>query len=210
MLRAARIFLLAMFCHSAIFCHIAFAAVGCELNDPDRDIKKAFPDSTGYKTDFVTIAEKGGEKLKIEIEEKLGDKFDALYESLDVPYTYYTILRGKDVLGYMHGVNQKGLYGGMQLIMSTDPEGKIILFYYQKLSSPEAVKLKDKSFTGQFSGLTLDDFSKAGEPGSRISNIKDPTQNSHEDFRFTLRGLKKNIILLNEFILKGKNSENKK
>lgn len=185
-------------------CAPAFGAVGCELNDPDRDIRKAFPRSTGYKTDFVTIAEKGGEKLKKEVEEKLGDKFDTLYESLDVPYTYYTVLKGKEILGYMHGVNQKGLYGGMQLIMATDPEGKITLFYYQKLSSPEAKELRSNYFTGQFNGLALEDFYKSNEPGSRISNIKDPTKNSHEDFRYTLRGLKKNIILLNEFILKDK------
>jgi len=195
---------------AALFCEIAFAAVGCELNDPDRDIKRAFPQSTGYRTDFVTIAERGGEKLKIEIEKELGDKFDALYESLDVPYTYYTVLKGKDVIGYMHGVNQKGLYGGMQLIMATDPEGKIILFYYQKLSSSEAKALRDRSFTDRFTGLTLEDFNKSNESGSRISDIKDPTKNSHEDFLHTLRGLKKNIILLNEFILKGKKYEEKK
>jgi hypothetical protein len=188
---------------TALFCGIAFAAVGCELNDPDRDIKKAFPDSTGYKTDFVTIAERGGEKLKAKIEEDLGDKFDPLYESLDVPYTYYTVLKGKDVLGYMHGVNQKGVYGGMQLIMATDPTGKIMLLYYQKLSSAEAKEFRQSSFTDQFKGLTLDDFLKSNEPASRISNIKDPTKNSHEDFLHTLRGVKKNIILLNEFILKG-------
>ena len=210
MFRVTRIFLLFLLCLAVIFCRIAVAAVGCELNDPDRDIKKAFPGSTGYKTDFVTIAEKGGEKLKKEIEEKLDDKFDTLYESLDVPYTYYTILKGKDVLGYMHGVNQKGLYGGMQLIMATDPEGRIILLYYQKLSSPEAKAFRDKSFTEQFAGLMLEDFYKSNEPGSRISNIKDPTKNSHEDFRYTIRGLKKNIILLNEFILKGKDNEDKK
>jgi len=210
MFKFIRIFLLLLFCLAAIFCRVAFAAVGCELNDPDRDINKAFPQSTGYKTDFVTIAEKGGEKLKVEIEEKLGDKFDALYESLDVPYTYYTILKGKDILGYMHGVNQKGLYGGMQLIISTDPKGKIILFYYQKLSSQEAKEFRERSFTDQFTSLTLEDFLKSNEPGSRISNIKDPSKNSHEDFRYTLRGLKKNMILLNEFILKGKKDENKK
>jgi hypothetical protein len=199
-----KILLLAPIILAALFCGIAYAAVGCELNDPDRDIKKAFPQSTGYKTDFVTIAERGGEKLKAEIEEKLGDKFDPLYESLDVPYTYYTILKEKNVIGYMHGVNQKGLYGGMQLIMATDLEGRIILLYYQKLSSPEARELKDRAFTGQFTGLTLEDFYKSNEPASRILNIKDPTKNSHEDFRYTLRGIKKNVILLNEFILKGK------
>lgn len=209
-LNKTRILLLAPIFIAALFCRLAFAAVGCELNDPDRDIKKAFPQSTGYKTDFVTIAEKGGEKLKAKIEEKLGDKFDKLYESLDVPYTYYTILKGKDVLGYMHGVNQKGLYGGMQLIISTDTEGRIILFYYQKLSSAEAKEFRNGSFTGQFTGLTLDDFLKSSEPGSRISAIKDPSKKSPEDFRYTLRGLKKNMILLNEFILKGVKDEVKK
>lgn len=202
--KTAEILTLILFFLAAIFCHIAFAAVGCELNDPDRDIKKAFPQSTGYRTEFITIAQRGGEKLKKEIEEKLGDKFDPLYESLDVPYTYYTVLKGKDVIGHMHGVNQKGTYGGMQLIMATDPEGKILLFYYQKLSSPESAKFRQSSFTDQFSGLTVDDFSKSNEPGSRIYAIKDPTQNSADDFHYTLRGLKKNIILLNEFILKGK------
>jgi hypothetical protein len=205
-----KILLLAPLFLAVFFCQVAFAAVGCELNDPDRDIKKAFPDSTGYKTDFVTIAERGGEKTKQTIEEKLGDKFDILYESLDVPYTYYTVLKGKDLLGYMHGVNQKGIYGGMQLIMATDAAGRIILFYYQKISSPEAKALREKSFTDQFAGLDLGDFSKSNEPGSRVSNIKDPTKNSHEDFLYTIRGLKKNIILLNEFILKDNKDEEKK
>lgn len=199
--RAVKLFLLAAFFSAAILCKTVFAAVGCELNDPDRDIKKAFPRSTGYKTVFVTIAEKGGDRLKKEIEEKLGDKFDPIYESLDVPYTYYSVLKGKDAIGYVHGVNQKGLYGGMQLIMATDPSGRILLFYYQKISSPEAAKFRETSFTDRFTGLTLEDFYKGNEPGSRISDIKDPTKNSSEDFRATLRGLKKNLILLNEFIL---------
>lgn len=187
---------------TGVFSGAAFAAVGCELNDPDRDIKKAFPQSTGYRTSFATIQESGGEKLKKEVEEKLGDKFDPVYESLDVPYTYYTVLKGKDIIGYMHGVNQKGSYGGMQLIMATDPGGKVILFYYQKLSSPEAEKFRDKSFTGQFAGLTLDDFYKSVEPESTVSKIKNPTKDNHNDFRATMRGLKKNLILLNEFLLK--------
>ena len=34
------------------------AAVGCSLTDPDRDIKRMFPQSTGYKTSFVTLKER--------------------------------------------------------------------------------------------------------------------------------------------------------
>ena len=74
---------------SIFSCGVSFAAIGCTLNDPDRDIQKIFPQSTGYRTDYFTIQEKGGEKLKKEVEEKLGDIFDPIYESLDVPYPDY-------------------------------------------------------------------------------------------------------------------------
>jgi len=172
-----------------------FAAVGCTLNDPDRDIKRIFPESTGYKTEFITIEERGGEELAREVENQLGDKLDSVYESIDVPYAYYTVLNKKEVIGYVHGINQKGMYGGMQIILATDLEGKIIDMYFQKISSPEAGKFRDESFTEQFIGLTLVDFS------NQDKNFKDPSQDSWEDFLSTLRGIKKNLILLDKFKL---------
>ena len=38
----------------------AYAAVGCDLNDPDRDVKRLFPGSTGYKTIYFSIDRAGG------------------------------------------------------------------------------------------------------------------------------------------------------
>jgi hypothetical protein len=180
---------------------VCFAAVGCSLNDPDRDVKRIFPQSTSYRTDFITIQERGGDKLKAEVERRLGDTLDNVYETSDVPYAYYTILKGKEVIGRIHGVNEKGLYGGMQLILATDPGGRIVAFYYQKLSSPEASKFRSHAFTDQFKGLTLEDFYRGGEPGNRLSAIKDPTHKQGGDFIATIRGLKKNLILLDEFML---------
>ena len=182
-------------------CSTSFAAIGCELNDPDRDVQKIFPQSTGYKTDYFTIQENGGEKLKKEVEEKLGDTFDPIYESLDVPYSYYTILKGKETIGYVHGVNQKGVYGTLQIILATDPDGKIVGFYYQKISSPEAPKFRDKAFTARFDGLTLEDFYKSDDPNGKVAAIKDPSVKSREDFKSTIRGTKMNLILLNAFLL---------
>jgi hypothetical protein len=175
------------------FYTFAFAAVGCSLDDPDRDVKRLFPDSSGYKTTFVTIKEIGGEALGKEVEDKLGDKFDPLYEGLDVPYAYYTILKGKDVIGYIHGVNQKGKFGVLQLVVATDPEGKIMGFYYQKISSFEPAKFRDNAFTSQFKGLNLADF-------YGVVKIIDPSANSPEDFKATLRGIKKDLILLDIFL----------
>jgi hypothetical protein len=188
-----------------VICTESFAAVGCSLNDPDRDVKVLFPESTGYKTTFVTLKEIGGFVLQKEVEDKLGDKFDTVYESLDVPYAYYVVLKGKDTIGYIHGVNQKGKYGAMQLVIATDPKGKIRSFYYQRLSSSEAGKFTGKSFTEQFKGLSLDDFMAynvldKNKGAGRVARITDPSKSSPEDFRATLRGIKKNLILLDTFL----------
>lgn len=180
-----------------------YAAVGCTLNDPDRDVVRVFPESTGYRTEFITIKEKGGQKLAERIEEKLNDTLDPTYESMDVPYAYYTVLKGKETVGYIHGVNQKGMYGGMQLILATDLDGKIIDFYYQKISSPEARVFKEEEFTRQFIGLDLEDFFT-----NAIDNIKDPSTSSTDDFKATVRGVKKNLILLYEFKLENKERGN--
>jgi hypothetical protein len=177
-----------------------YAAIGCSLTDPDRDIKRLFPNATNYKTEFITIAERGGKELAQRVEAKLKDKLEPTYEALDVPYTYYTVLKEKDIIGYVHGVNQKGMFGVMQLIVTMDPNGVIMDFYYQKLSSPESKKFRDEKFTKQFVGLSLADFYTT----DMKEKIKDPSENSRDDYLATLRGIKKNLILTDEFKLNNK------
>jgi len=187
-----------------VFVSVLISAVACSLTDPDRDIKKLFPQSTGYKTDYVSIKDRGGEELAKAIEERLGDKLEPVYESIDLPYTIYTVLKGKEVVGYVHGVNQKGIFGLLQVILAIDTTGKILKFYYQKISSPEAKKFTAPSFCDQFKGLTLADFYTGSE---KVSKIKDPSQNSHNDFLATMRAVKKNLIILDKFVLKDKYEE---
>jgi hypothetical protein len=177
-----------------------FGAVGCSLSDPDRDIKRLFPEATNYKTKFMTIEEKGGQKLADEIQAKLGDKFEPVYETIDVAYAFYTVLKGNKLLGYVHGVNQKGRFGGMQLVITADPNGVIKDFYYQRLTSPEAKKFRDPNFTQQFIGLSLADFYRHKPQ----EEIKDPTESSNSDFKATMRGLFKNLILIDIFKLNNK------
>ncbi len=183
------------------------AAVGCELNDPDRDVKRLFPDSTGYKTLYVSISQKGGEALLRRIEERLGDKFKGLFETADVPYTMYQILKGKDIIGYIHGVNQKGQYGGVQVVLALDLEGKIKSLYMQKLTSKAAKAFRDPAFGAQFIGLSLKDFyaydvvSGKEDPPGRVGLIRNPEPASEPDFRAALRATKKNLILADEFLL---------
>ncbi|MCX6563715.1 MAG: hypothetical protein NTU60_08930 [Candidatus Aminicenantes bacterium] len=186
------------------------AAVGCDLNDPDRDVKRLFPESTGYKTLYVTIAQKGGEPLLRRVEARLGDKFQGLYETMDVPYTMYQIFKGKDLIGYIHGVNQKGEFGGIQVFLALDLEGNIRGFYFQKMTGRYAKLLRDPEFGKQFAGLNLKDFgdydvaTAQAKPGSRAAAIKNPAPQAESDFHAALRATKKNLILCDEFLLGNK------
>jgi hypothetical protein len=189
---------------------LLFAAVGCDLNDPDRDVARLFAGSTGYKTNYVAIDQKGGPALLVQVEDRLGDKFQGLFETIDVPYTLYEVFKGKDKIGYIHGVNQKGQYGGIQVFVVLDLDGVIKNFYFQKLTSRYGKELRDPKFGEQFVGLTLKDFynydlqtGKTSGP-SGVERIKNPVPEAEPDFRAALRGTKKNLILVDEFILGNK------
>jgi hypothetical protein len=181
------------------------AAVGCDLNDPDRDVGRLFPGSTGYKTHYMAIDKKGGKELLLKIEERLGDRFQGLYETIDVPYTLYEIFKGRERIGYIHGVNEKGGHGGIQVFLALDTAGIIRNFYFQKLTSRYAKELRAPEFGRQFIGLSLKDFylydvrtgKTQGETG--VAAIRNPSPGAEADFRAALRGTKKNLILLDEF-----------
>ncbi len=183
-----------------------YAAVGCDLNDPDRDVKRFFPESTGYKTLYVSISKKGGEALLKEIERRLGENFKGLFETIDIPYTMYLVYKGSELIGYIHGVNQKGQYGGIQVFLALDLEGNIKAFYFQKLTSKNARLFRDAKFGQQFVGLNLKDFYNydvvSGKElvAGKISQIKNPSPESDADFRAALRATKKNLILVDEFL----------
>jgi hypothetical protein len=188
----------------------AWGAVGCDLNDPDRDVARLFPESTGYKTTYTSIDRRGGEALLGKIETRLGDRFRGIYETIDVPYTIYEIFAGKKKIGYIHGVNQKGQFGGIQVFLSLDLEGKIMAFYIQKMTSKYAGKLRDAKFGRQFIGLTLKDFDRydviSGKASGKVEAIKNPAPEAESDFRAALRATKKNLILMEEFVYSSQHS----
>ncbi len=181
-----------------------WAAVGCDLNDPDRDVARLFPESTGYKTVYTSILKKGGEPLLVTVETRLGDKFRGIFETIDVPYTIYEIFNNKKKIGYIHGVNQKGQFGGIQVFVVLDLEGRIKGFYIQKMTSRYAGKLRDAKFGRQFIGLTLKDFNNydvvSGKASGKVERIKNPAPEAEADFRAALRATKKNLILMDEFV----------
>src|SRR6185369_4000292 len=156
----------------------AWGAVGCDLNEPDRDVKRLFPGSTGYKTVSLEIQKVGGQQLLTRIDARLRDKLHGLYEMIDEPYTIYIIYSNKKKIGYIHGVNQKGRYGGIQIFLSLDLDERIKAFYIQKMSGEYAGKFRDAEFGKQFVGLTIADFDQydviTGKGTGKVTEITNP------------------------------------
>jgi hypothetical protein len=186
----------------------ARGAVGCELNDPDRDVKRLFPGATGYKTLYMSVSKRGGAPLLARIEARLGDTFHGIYETADVPYTIYEIYCDQERVGYIHGVNHKGQYGGIQVFLALDLHGTIKSFSIQKLTSQYAKQLRDPAFGRRFLDLGLADFAGydvvTGRAQGRTAAIQNPAPQAEIDFRAAMRATKKNLILMDEFVLGGK------
>jgi hypothetical protein len=182
----------------------AWGAIGCDLNDPDRDVKRFFPKSTGYKVATFEIQKSGGQQLLYKIQARLSDKLHGLYEMIDVPYTLYVINANKKKIGYIHGVDQKGRYGAIEIFLSLDLDERIKAFYIQKMSGEYAGKFRDPEFTKQFIGLTIGDFEQydviTGKGTGKVLEISNPAPEAAQDFKHILRGTKKNLILVNEFV----------
>jgi len=192
-------------------------AIGCTLSNPAEDLKYLFPEITSFREDAKDLGKlKDGPALYKKLQERLGSDLDPVYEAFDTPYTVYSIFKGTERIGIVHGVNVPGKGGVIQVFLSTDPQsGEIRALFFQRLESPAASELRAKAFRAQFQGLALADFYKhdyyaVAEPGSekdKLAGIKDPTADpaARPDYLATLRGIRKNLILLDIFVYELRN-----
>jgi hypothetical protein len=178
----------------------ASAAIGCDLNSPERDVPRLFPESTSYTTKYVSL---GPDQLR-SVVARLGESFRALYDPLSVPYTIYEIYTGSRKVGYIHGVNQKGQFGGIQVFVALDLGGRIKSFYIQKMTGEWAGKFRDGGFGRQFLGISIKDFNSfdpvSGKGSGRLAEIRNPAPEMETDFYGVLRALKKNLVLMDELV----------
>jgi hypothetical protein len=190
----------------------AAAAIGCTLSNPAVDLKYLYPEMTTYKEELKEFRNlKDGAELFNGLKARLASDLDQIYETFETPYTVYSVFKGQEKLGIVHGVNVRGKGGVIQVFLSMDPVTAAIRnFFYQRLESPVARQLRSKEFRVQFTRLTLADFYKhdyyaAVDPGSkadRIAAIKPPPidPSGQADYEATLRGIRKNLILLDFFV----------
>ncbi len=193
------------------------AAIGCTLTNPAQDLKYLFPDMTTYREEVRELHRmKNGRALYNVLRERLGSDLDPVYETYETPYTIYTVFKGKDVVGIVHGVNVPGEGGVIQVFISADPKsGAIRQVFYQRLESVVARTLRNRAFLDQFKTLSLadyykHDYYKVAEPASeqdRIAKLKSPLpdQRGKKDYEASVRGVRKNLILLDIFIYEQRN-----
>jgi len=190
----------------------ALAAIGCTLSNPAQDLKSLFPEMTTYREELKEFTRlKDGAALYAAFKERVGGVTDPVYEGFESPYTLYTVFKGKEKVGIVHGVNVPGRGGVIQVFLWTDPiSAEIRKFFFQRLESPAAKVLRAKDFRTRFEGLTLADYYKhdyyaKAEPGSsadKLAAIPVPVLDADgaADHAATLRGIRKNLVLLDLFV----------
>ena len=188
---------------SCVMVSPALSAMNCELNYPASDVAWLFPESTSYKTSYFSFSKAGGEPLLKKVESRLGN-IPGLYAPLNVPYTLYEIFKGDRKIGYIHGVNQKGQFGVLEVFLTLDMNGTIKAFYLQRVAGRWANKFTRAAFGKQFIGLSLKDFEQfdvnSGKGSGKVASIANPVPEAVTDFFGLLRAVKKNLILMDEFI----------
>jgi hypothetical protein len=179
---------------------LSFAATGCDLNNPDRDVFRLFPGATRYVAKYRSLTP---DELAATVAQ-LDERLRGIYEPLSVPYTFYEIYRQDERIGYIHGVNQKGQFGGLQVFVALDLSGTVRSFYIQKMVGRSAGKFRDGQFGKAFIGISLKDFQKydpvAGKGSGPLAAIQNPAPDMETDFYGVLRALKKNLILMDVFV----------
>jgi hypothetical protein len=189
-----------------------FGAIGCTLSNPAEDLKYLYPGMTTFKEELMEFPRmKDGAALFQGLRTRLGSDLDPIYETYETPYTVYSVFQGATKIGVVHGVNVPGKGGVIQVFVATDPKtAEIRNFFFQRLESPAARQLRAKEFRTQFEGLTLADFYKhdyyaAAQPGAKadkVGAIRPPALDAggKPDYEASLRGLRKNLILLDCFV----------
>ena len=189
-----------------------FGAIGCTLSNPAEDLKYLYPEMTTFKEELMEFPKlKDGAALFKGLRARLASDLDPIYETYETPYTVYIVFKGAAKIGVVHGVNVPGKGGVIQVFVAADPTTAAIKsFFFQRLESPAARQLRAKEFRSQFEGLTLADFYKhdyyaAAQPGAKadkLAAIKPPALDAagKPDYEAALRGLRKNLILLDCFV----------
>ena len=188
----------------------AHAATGCSLNNPQEDLAVFFDSFTDFTIRYTTFANQSPEKFPT-LEERMGAGLDPVYETIDVPYTLYTVYAAGQPMGYVFGANQRGKYSNIQIIAGTDIQGNLQRVHLQKIRSPRSADFLSSDFLDALAETPFETFPRWDVcfQGGQCNGVtvKDPTGGAEtEDYKAILRGLAKLFHIRDLLLNPGQNT----
>jgi hypothetical protein len=154
----------------------------CVWRNPERTMRKIFPEASDYKTVNLPISS----ELRKVIETELGA---ALLPGQQEIFTYYemTDSRGKTI-GYIMAPAQKGEYGVIEFVFGLNMEKTIVDIYIQR-SREKVNKFKERPFLKKFIGRKASEYGEIGKMAGKTETFGE---------RAIIEGLKKELLLVNK------------
>jgi hypothetical protein len=158
----------------------------CVWRNPERTMKKLFPEAEGYLTADIGISDEQREK----IEARLG--FELLPGQQD-RFLYFTMTDADGAeIGTVIAASQKGQYGAIEFIVGLDTELAIRDLYIQRARERDR-RFKKREFLDLFVGRTL---SEAKELHMLYTGEETPGTTA------VIRGLQKELVAYDVVVLK--------
>jgi hypothetical protein len=178
-----------------LFLSFVFAIDICRLSDPDITVNSLFPDSVGYIINYVSI-DKTQNPLKLysKFINEIGGKINHLIEGRKSLYAIYNIYGKDDLIGYILCVSQDYYGSIMEVVLSFNTKREInSMFYATPLKGKNASNYNNDAFLKNFIGLDYETLKK--------KKIPNPVLFENEIYDKSIRAVKKNLFIINEFTL---------
>ncbi|MBU6400410.1 MAG: hypothetical protein KGS61_08845 [Verrucomicrobia bacterium] len=123
------------------------AAPLCPWRQPEADLRRFFPETTGYRTDTRILS-----GMRLALARELGRPVLPEENALHL----YRALAGNDWVGTVLVRRVKGEYGAIEIVVAVGRDGKVRGLRFQRLREPPAIAeaLQDPAWQGRFQGQT--------------------------------------------------------
>lgn len=176
---------------SSLFLESSEAAM-CAFRNPDRDVYIMFPEATGYQSVIKTLDKKTQEKVAEYLGQKLD--FDEIGE-----FTFYLILKDKDIIGIIRPHAERGKYGVVEMVWAFTLDGKIIDYKVQRSRERNTKIVKSEQFRRQFKGKKLNTAFTETKSKNINTKLFKVSENSEKISSVIAYSAKKNLFLYKLF-----------
>ena len=134
----------------------------CPWRDPAQDLNSFFPTATRYEAETHILS-----GMRLQLASLLGRPPTGDENALHI----YRIYTQQTALGAILTQRVKGAYGAIELVLSVNPEGKVIGLRLQRNREPESIaaSLQRPEWLGSFVGKQATDSWKLGEDIPAVS-----------------------------------------